>query len=114
MIKKITIAIISTLLSASILFTMVSPLIPGALDIYLRDREQITNKLIIYGLIISFVLATILVIICVPWKEKHEEDENTRKSKTLKEFVELCEEKATMSKTLEALNELIKFMLGVR
>lgn len=75
MIRKITIAIISVLLSASILFTMMSPLIPIALDVYFADRNEMTSILMIIGVAISFLLAITLTLICVLWKDKTEEND---------------------------------------
>lgn len=68
MIRKITIATISVLLSASLLFTMMSPLIPEALEIYFKDRYEMTCKLAILGLVISFIFGVILTLVCVFWK----------------------------------------------
>lgn len=68
MIKKITIATLSVLLFASLLFTFISPLIPAALDIRLKDWGNMVSTLFIFGLIISFVFATILFLICEFWK----------------------------------------------
>lgn len=70
MIRTITIVTLSILLSASLLFTMISPLIPNALDVYYRDAPEITSKLIVLGFVISFILGTILTLICVFWKDK--------------------------------------------
>ena len=74
MIRKIMIATISVLLSASILFIMVSPLIPIALDVYFADRNEMTSILMITGVVISFILATTLTLICVLWKNKIEDE----------------------------------------
>ena len=74
MIRKIMIATISVLLSASILFIMVSPLITIALDVYFADRNEMTSILMITGVVISFILATTLTLICVLWKNKIEDE----------------------------------------
>lgn len=76
MIRKITIATISVLLAASVLFTIISPLIPTALDIYFKDQDKMMSQLLLFGVIISFAFATILILICVFWKEKKEEQLN--------------------------------------
>ena len=74
MIRKITIATISVLLSASLLFTMMSPLIPEALEIYFKDRYEMTCKLAILGLVVSFIFGVILTLVCVFWKNKTEDE----------------------------------------
>lgn len=74
MIRKITIAVISVLLSASVLFTLISPVIPTALDIYFKDRDKMTSQLFIFGSIMSFAFATLLILVCVFWKEKTKEE----------------------------------------
>lgn len=74
MIRKITIATISVLLSASLLFTFMTPLIPEALEVYFKDRDEMTCKLAIIGLVISFILGAILTLVCVFWKDKTKEE----------------------------------------
>jgi hypothetical protein len=74
MIRKITIATISVLLSASLLFTLMTPLIPDALEVYFKDRYEMTCKLMIIGLVVSFILGTILTLVCVFWKDKTKEE----------------------------------------
>lgn len=74
MIRKITIATISVLLSASLLFTLMTPLIPIAMDIYFKHRAEMTSKLMIIGLVVSFILGTILTLVCVFWKNKTEDE----------------------------------------
>ena len=73
MIRTITITVLTILLSASLLFTMISPLIPTALDVYYRDTFEMTSKLFILGIVISFILGTILTLVCVFWKDKKED-----------------------------------------
>ena len=76
MIRKITIATLSVLLSASALFTAISPLIPIALDVYFRDRNEMASRLFIFGAIMSFAFATILILICYFWKKKTKEKQS--------------------------------------
>lgn len=76
MIRKITITTISILLAASVLFAIISPLIPIALDIYFKDQDKMMSQLLIFGVIISFAFATILILICVFWKEKTKVNED--------------------------------------
>lgn len=76
MIRKITIATLSVLLSASLLFTLVSPLIPIAMDVYFKHRDEMTSKLMIIGLVISFIFGAILTLVCIFWKNKTEDDES--------------------------------------
>jgi uncharacterized membrane protein len=73
--RKITIATLWVLLSASILFTFISPLIPFALDVDYYDTSEVGSKLFIFGAIISFVFAVILILICEFWKEKTKEEQ---------------------------------------
>lgn len=73
MARKITIGIIETLLFASVFFTLVSPLIPIALDIDFENWGKIIGTLFIFGVIMSFVFSTILTLICDFWKEKTKE-----------------------------------------
>lgn len=74
MIRKITIATLSVLLSASLLFTFMTPIIPGALEVYFKDRYEMTCKLAIIGLVISFILGVILTLVCIFWKNKTEDE----------------------------------------
>ena len=70
MIRKITIVILSILLCASLLFTMISPAILSALDIY---TFEMSCKLMVLGFIISFILGTILTLVSIFWKDKKED-----------------------------------------
>lgn len=74
MIRKITIATISILLAASILFTIISPLIPIALDIYFKDQDKMMCKLLILGFTLSFIFGVILTLVCIFWKRKTKEE----------------------------------------
>lgn len=69
MIRTITIVTLGVLLSASLLFTTISPCILTALDIY---TFKMSCKLIVIGFVVSFILATILTLVCIFWKNKKE------------------------------------------
>lgn len=69
MIRKIIITIISILLSISLFIVPIAPLLPP-LEPDGKFSLETIRIIMLTGLIVSFILATILILICVFWKDK--------------------------------------------